>query len=323
MAKIDRFNGNLKAFGANAVGGERTVFGDVAQSDTLDANINTYFLRGWGIVAVDENPTMQDFNAMGFGLGQLIAYLHQMGVAEWNATQEYHIGSTTQVGEIIYISHTNTNVGNSPSTDDGTNWRAVLSAAAIHAATSDATLLDADEFGRWKSVSGLLRKCTWGNIVSTLSALCGAGWNAATASACSGNSATASACSGNSATATLSQRIANSLASTPTFGGSPQYITTATHDLSLIVSTGYEKSLRYYQGINFTGTVTITLPSAASYSGMTFVFRTTTNNAVVSASANVIPITGGAAGTGILPATAGSWAELVSDGSNWEIVARG
>jgi len=54
MAKIDRFNGNLKAFGINAVGGERTVFGDVAQSDTLDANINTDFLRGWGIVGVNE-----------------------------------------------------------------------------------------------------------------------------------------------------------------------------------------------------------------------------------------------------------------------------
>ena len=128
MAKIDRFNGNLKAFGINAVGGERTVFGDVAQSDTLDANINTDFLRGWGIVGVNENPVKQDFNAMGFVLGQLLAYLHQMGVAEWNATQEYHIGSTTQVGEILYISHTNTNVGNNPSTDDGTNWRPVLSA---------------------------------------------------------------------------------------------------------------------------------------------------------------------------------------------------
>jgi hypothetical protein len=58
---------------------------------------------------------------------------------------------------------------------------------AIHAATSDATLLDADEFGRWESVSGLLRKCTWANIVSTLSALCSAGWNAATATTVTGS----------------------------------------------------------------------------------------------------------------------------------------
>jgi len=100
MAKIDRYNGNLEAFAADALSTERTIFGDTAQSDTLDDNITTDFLRGWGLVGVNENPTKQDFNGLGFTLGQLISYLHQRGIAEWNIAQEYFDGSvvTTDVG---------------------------------------------------------------------------------------------------------------------------------------------------------------------------------------------------------------------------------
>jgi len=48
MSKITRYNGNLKAFASEATGTERTIFGDTAQSDTLDANITFELLRGWG-----------------------------------------------------------------------------------------------------------------------------------------------------------------------------------------------------------------------------------------------------------------------------------
>ncbi|WP_176479108.1 hypothetical protein [Mesorhizobium sp. WSM3860] len=41
---------------------------------------------------------------------------------------------------------------------------------------------------------------------------------------------------------------------------------------------------------------------------------------VVSASSNVVPLAGGAAGTAILAATARKWATLVSDGTNWVIM---
>ena len=61
MAKIDRYNGNMAAFAADALSTERTIFGDTTQSDTLDANITADFLRGWGVVGVNENPTKQDF----------------------------------------------------------------------------------------------------------------------------------------------------------------------------------------------------------------------------------------------------------------------
>jgi hypothetical protein len=78
-----------------------------------------------------------------------------------------------------------------------------------------------------------------------------------------------------------------------------------------------------YLVANFAGTVTYTLPSpsAGLGAGRRLMIRTVQNQSVVSASANVVPITGGAAGTAILSATAGKWAELVSDGANWQVVA--
>ena len=72
MGKIDRYSGNMKAFAAEALSAERTIFGDTTQSDTLDDNITGDFLRGWEIVGVNENPTKQDFNGLAFTLGQLI-----------------------------------------------------------------------------------------------------------------------------------------------------------------------------------------------------------------------------------------------------------
>ena len=125
MAKITRYNGNLLSFGVNSTGVNRTVFGDTTQSDALDDNINADYLLGWEIVEVNEAPTKQDFNALGYTLGQLLAYLHQVGVAEWDAAQEYHTPSVTNRSGVLYISQTNDNTGNDPATDDGTNWLAL------------------------------------------------------------------------------------------------------------------------------------------------------------------------------------------------------
>lgn len=72
---------------------------------------------------------------------------------------------------------------------------------------------------------------------------------------------------------------------------------------------------------NRAGTVTLTLPSAASYLGRRLSIKTIQAQTVVSASANVVPRAGGAAGTAILAATAGAWAELVSDGTSWQIMS--
>lgn len=65
----------------------------------------------------------------------------------------------------------------------------------------------------------------------------------------------------------------------------------------------------------------VTLPAAGSYAGRVVTFKTVQAFAINSASSNVVPRAGGAAGTVIVSGTAGNWAELVSDGSNWVIMA--
>ncbi len=72
---------------------------------------------------------------------------------------------------------------------------------------------------------------------------------------------------------------------------------------------------------NGTATITATLPAASSFSGRVVRIRTIAAFTVVSASSNVVPLAGGAASTAILAATAGKWADLQSDGSNWQIMA--
>lgn len=71
---------------------------------------------------------------------------------------------------------------------------------------------------------------------------------------------------------------------------------------------------------NGAGTVTITLPSAATYVGREIIIKVESAFAVNSASANVIPLVGGAASATILAATAGKFAFLKSDGTNWTIM---
>ena len=62
---------------------------------------------------------------------------------------------------------------------------------------------------------------------------------------------------------------------------------------------------------------TVTLPTASSYTGRTLYFQNYQAQTLVSASSNVVPIAGGAAGTAILAAVAGDTCTLVSDGTNW------
>lgn len=65
----------------------------------------------------------------------------------------------------------------------------------------------------------------------------------------------------------------------------------------------------------------VTLPTASSFPGRELMFKNHQAQQLNSASSNVVPLAGGAAGTAILSANAGRWATLVSDGTNWQIMA--
>jgi hypothetical protein len=62
---------------------------------------------------------------------------------------------------------------------------------------------------------------------------------------------------------------------------------------------------------------TVTLPTASTNTGRALYFQNYQAQTLVSASSNVVPIAGGAAGTAILANVAGDTATLVSDGTNW------
>lgn len=64
----------------------------------------------------------------------------------------------------------------------------------------------------------------------------------------------------------------------------------------------------------------VTLPTASDNVGRELHFQNYQAQTLVSASSNVIPLAGGAAGTAILGAVAGANATLVSDGTNWVLM---
>jgi hypothetical protein len=68
-------------------------------------------------------------------------------------------------------------------------------------------------------------------------------------------------------------------------------------------------------------TCTATLPAASAWAGRAVTFKNLQLQTLVSASSNVVPLIGGAAGTAILPGLVGAWATLVSDGTNWVVMA--
>jgi hypothetical protein len=88
------------------------------------------------------------------------------------------------------------------------------------------------------------------------------------------------------------------------------------------ISAGTYSMLSADSSLIFTTTnCTVTLLSAASYPGRILYVKNLTANSVVSASSNVAPIGSATPGTAILAATAGKFAMLQSDGTNWIVMS--
>jgi hypothetical protein len=92
------------------------------------------------------------------------------------------------------------------------------------------------------------------------------------------------------------------------YGGAP--VTTTT---DYTVATGVTFIINNKSG----STLTLTLPSASTYTGRVITVQNYQAQTVVSAASNVVPEGGGAAGTTILAASIGDSATLVSNGTNW------
>jgi hypothetical protein len=74
---------------------------------------------------------------------------------------------------------------------------------------------------------------------------------------------------------------------------------------------------------NSASAISVTLPAAASYTGRTLHFKTISTGAVTSATSNVVALATTTAAATIFSAnTAGKWTTLVSNGTNWVIMAQ-
>lgn len=100
-------------------------------------------------------------------------------------------------------------------------------------------------------------------------------------------------------------------------------LTPETEPLKVPASIG---AATYTVGLNdfhliFSVACTVTLPAAASFPGRQLWVKNIAAVAIISNASNVKPIATNVAGTAILAATAGKFAQLVSDGTNWIIIA--
>jgi hypothetical protein len=108
----------------------------------------------------------------------------------------------------------------------------------------------------------------------------------------------------------------NRLKITGHFAGSAPVTVTADHTVA---------DSTYWLINNKSGSaLVVTLPTASDWTGRILNIHNYQNQQVNSASSNVVPKGGGSAGTAILTVgSAGAWATIVSDGTNWLILQEG
>lgn len=132
MAKIERVDADFKAFASESQVNERFVFGSdptsPVMSDDLTANYTPEYLRGWQAgLSPSGFPYQQNFSSVNFISTQVMAYLHQMGIVEWNIKQEYPTngGTTVHAGRLWVLSSTSLpSIGDEP-TPDSIVWTLV------------------------------------------------------------------------------------------------------------------------------------------------------------------------------------------------------
>ena len=151
MAKLQRKSAKLFAESANAGIGGVAQFGSLAAGylnyskdpdviQALDA-----FKKGWSeAVTGNKSPAIEDRNALDYLLSYQQAYIMQRGVPEWLSTETYYAGSFVSLDNgRMYVSKTNNNIGNDPSTDTSeTNWIAFPTPADMSALVARVVALE-------------------------------------------------------------------------------------------------------------------------------------------------------------------------------------
>jgi hypothetical protein len=136
---------------------------------------------------------------------------------------------------------------------------------------------------------------------------------------------------GTVATATTTPAITLTTTVTGVIKGNGTAISAATKDVDYFApSAPITKTADFTIGTNenffinnkTTTACTVTFPAASSWTGRQITIKNMQAQLVNSASSNVVPIDSTSAGTAILLGVVGNWATLLSDGTNWVIMAQ-
>lgn len=127
MAKIPR--ALMKIFGSNAGPTQIAKFGSLAAgspaftADPVVIQSLANYLSGWfsGVIGAN-SPAIEDMNALCYLFAYQLSYGFQAGVPEYDATTTYYIGSFVNVAGVVYVSLTDTNIGNTPASSTA-NWK--------------------------------------------------------------------------------------------------------------------------------------------------------------------------------------------------------
>lgn len=126
-----------KVFGSSLVpSGNLAVFGSLAAGSPAFSNDPdaiqslSNFLSGLnGAVVGNRSPAIEDLNSLFFLFARQIAYILQSGIPEWDVSTEYFTNNFVRVSGVVYVSKTDNNTGNDPTTDTN-NWESYASKIA-------------------------------------------------------------------------------------------------------------------------------------------------------------------------------------------------
>lgn len=115
---------NIAKFGSKAAGSP-------GYSLDLDLIQTAAWLNAWAAALINApgglaSPALQDMNAAFYVMTTQIAYLLQKGMPDYLVTQTYFTNDFVKVGNVVYVSKTDNNVGNNPVTDTN-NWQTYAS----------------------------------------------------------------------------------------------------------------------------------------------------------------------------------------------------
>lgn len=119
---------------------------------------------GWAAETVANNrPFLEDMNAVHYVFSYMIAYILQMGIAEWDAGTNYYTNSIVQSGGVLYQSLIDNNLNVTPVV--GVSWK--LAVPVYRNLTALVTSFSANTV--YQNTNGYSILVTWngsGNIVS-------------------------------------------------------------------------------------------------------------------------------------------------------------